>query len=59
MCRLNSTSANYKASTRAQIQLKTVQIHNNKALNRQNKTNIAVSNIKVLGQNPYKVERNR
>jgi hypothetical protein len=29
-CRLNSTSANYKASTKAQIKLKTVQIHKTK-----------------------------
>jgi hypothetical protein len=41
--RLNSTIANYKASTRTQIQHKTVQMHKNKTLNRQNKTSIAVS----------------
>jgi hypothetical protein len=29
-CRLNSTSANYKASTKAQIEYKTVQIHKTK-----------------------------
>jgi putative component of membrane protein insertase Oxa1/YidC/SpoIIIJ protein YidD len=42
-CRFNSTCANYKASTRTQIQHKTVQTHKNKTLNRQNKTNIAGS----------------
>jgi hypothetical protein len=41
--RLNSTSANYKANTRTQIQHKAVQIHKNKTLNRQNKTNLAES----------------
>jgi hypothetical protein len=29
-CRLNSTSANYKANTKAQIKYKTVQIHKTK-----------------------------
>jgi hypothetical protein len=37
MCRLNSTSACYKASTKTQ----TLQIHKNKTLNRRNKNSMA------------------
>ena len=36
-CRLNSTSANYEAST------KTAQIHKNETLNRQNKNSVAAA----------------
>jgi hypothetical protein len=60
LCRLNRTSANYKANTRAQIQHKTVQIHKNKTQNRKNETNIAGGikrNVRVLGQNPYALKR--
>jgi len=41
MCRLNSTSVNYKAWTKTPTQHKTVRIHKNKTLNRQNKINMA------------------
>ena len=41
MSRLSSTSAYYKASTTTQIQYKTVQVHKNKTLNRQNNNDMA------------------
>jgi hypothetical protein len=55
-CKLNSTSANYKVSTRIQIQHKTVQTHKNETLNKtktilqqqEKKSNIN----EVTGQNP-------
>jgi len=40
MCRLNSTSAHYKASTKSQYNTKTVKTHKNKTLNRLNKNNM-------------------
>lgn len=54
-CGLNSTSVNYKASTKPQLQQKTVKIHKNGTLNRQNKGCItnrktAISIIEILGQ---------
>ena len=43
MCRLNSTSANYKASKKKTTQHKTVPKHKNETLNRQNKRNIIMT----------------
>jgi hypothetical protein len=42
-CRLSNTSANYKADINTQIQHKTIQIHRNEALNRQNKKKLYFS----------------
>jgi len=41
-CRINSTSAYCKVSTRTQIRHKTVQVHERKTLNRQNKNYVTV-----------------
>jgi hypothetical protein len=60
-CRLNSTSAYYKASTKTQIKHQNIQIHRNKTLNRQNESNIAekINIMEVLGQKPYTVKKHR
>ena len=54
MCRLRSTSAYYKAIIEAQVGKKTVEIHKNKTLYRQNKKKRQENrNVnEVLGQKP-------